>query len=398
MSSRRLICVSLTAVCMLAVFVALMMPAGSSGRPPAGSAAAAAVISGEQTPQASPPTTEVSTASDSTPADSSQNAPLQIDPPGPAPEGMVWIPGGTFLMGNVSGPPDEAPRHEVTLDGFWMDATEVTNAQFSKFVEATDYVTVAERKPKREDFAGQVEDINSIPEENLVAGSICFNSGFDRKTLRRDHPLWPYQIWQYVPGANWRHPEGPQSNLDDRQQHPVVHICWHDAQAYCEWAGKQLPTEAQWEYAARGGLAGKTYPWGDERNPEGRWLNNIWQGDFPFDNHAKDGFPGTAPVRQFPPNGYGLYAISGNVWEWCSDFYRPDYYARSPRRNPAGPSDSFDPNEPNMVKRVQRGGSFMCSDNYCIGYRVSARMKGEPSSSMAHCGLRCVQSPPPSDE
>ncbi len=315
---------------------------------------------------------------------------LIVDEPAPAPEGMAWIPGGTFEMGNNDGPPDESPRHSVSLDGFWMDATEVTNAQFQQFVDATGYVTIAETTPKREDFIDQLPDVSVIPEENLVASSICFNKEFDREALRTDFALWPYQVWQAVKGASWRHPEGPDSSIEDRMDHPVVHVAWDDVMAYCKWVGKRLPTEAEWEYAARGGLIGKTYPWGDERNPDGKWLHNIWQGEFPFENKVLDGHEITSPVGSFSPNGYGLHDMSGNAWEWCLDFYRPDYYAKSPQRNPFGPKDSFDPQEPRMAKRVQRGGSFMCNANYCIGYRVAARMKGTPDSGAFHTGFRCV--------
>ena len=332
-----------------------------------------------------------------------------IDEPATTPDAMVWIPGGTFVMGNSGGAPDKHPdyaedvpehydamtEHSVTVDGFWMDTTEVTNAQFKKFADATGYVTVAEKKPKREDFIGQIEDISQIPEENLFAGSICFNSKFDAETLKtvsRKNPGWIYQgqIWTIQKGASWRHPEGPDSTIDDRMDHPVVHVAWQDAQAYCKWAGKRLPTEAEWEFAARGGLVGKNYPWGDELKPDGKWMHNIWQGEFPFKNANLDGFPTTAPVGSFPRNGYGLHDMTGNVWEWCSDNYRPDYYALSPKRNPTGPETSYDPNEPNIKKRIQRGGSFMCSDTYCIGYSVAARMKGDEMSGAFHTGFRCV--------
>jgi formylglycine-generating enzyme len=338
------------------------------------------------------PTSETTPTKEDPSRNSTAPSPTQVRPPGPAPQRMVWIPGGTFVMGDDDGPPDESPAHSVTLDGYWMDRTDVTNQQFKAFVDATHYVTVAERTPKREDFRGLVPNLQDIPAENLVPGSICFNENFDRRSLTKDDPLWPYQVWKYVKGANWRHPEGPQTNIDDRIQHPVVHVSWDDAVAYGKWAGKRLPTEAEWEHAARGGLKGAAYPWGDQLVQNGKWMLNIWQGEFPGTNEVKDGFRTTAPVASFPPNGYGLYDMAGNVWEWCSDFYRPDYYRYSPMRNPPGPSDSFDPNEPNYVKRVQRGGSFMCSDNYCRGYRVAARMKGTPDSGTYHTGFRCVRS------
>jgi formylglycine-generating enzyme len=349
---------------------------GDAARPGAGSAGSA--IAGKDDEQKPDPP---------------QAVPRFVDPPGPAPEGMAWISGGTFVMGDDDGQPDEAPAHPVTLDGFWMDRTEVTNAQFKKFVDATGYKTLAERTPEREDFRGLVPDVKDIPAENLVAGSICFNERFDRSTLTQDGPLWPYQVWKYVKGANWKHPEGPDSTIDDRMQHPVVHVNWDDAVAYCKWAGKRLPTEAEWEYAARGGLKNAIYPWGNELVKNGKWMLNIWQGKFPDKNEVQDGFLTTAPVASFPANGYGLYDMAGNVWEWCSDFYRPDYYRYSPFVNPQGPSDSFDPMEPQYAKRVQRGGSFMCSDNYCRGYRVAARMKGTPDSGAFHTGFRTVLSP-----
>jgi formylglycine-generating enzyme required for sulfatase activity len=316
-----------------------------------------------------------------------------VTPPGPAPEGMIWVPGGNAVMGDDQGPPDERPAHSVTIDGFWMDRTEVTNAAFKKFADATGYLTVAERTPKREDFRGLVADVNEIPAENLVAGSICFNPNFDRKTLTKDQPLWPLQVWKYVKGANWRHPDGPESSIADRMEHPVVHVAWVDAIAYCQWAHKRLPTEAEWEYAARGGLKNAIYPCGNELQQSGKWTMNIWQGAFPDTHNVQDGFRTTAPVASFTPNGYGLFDMAGNVWEWCHDFYRPDYYRYAPLSNPPGPSDSYDPLEPNSPKRVQRGGSFMCSDNYCRGYRVSARMKQDADSGTFHAGFRCVRSP-----
>jgi formylglycine-generating enzyme len=301
-------------------------------------------------------------------------------PSGPAPDGMVWIPGGEFRMGTEDASyADAQPVHRVRVDGFWMDATEVTNAQFAGFVAATGYVTVAEHAPDPAEFPG-------APAEALVPGSIVFTPPSFPVPLD-NHLIW----WRYLPGADWRHPDGPDSGIADLQDHPVVHVCWEDAAAYARWAGKRLPTEAEWEFAARGGLDGREYVWGDELTPEGRWQANIWQGAFPGENTAADGFRGTAPVRSFPANGYGLFDMAGNVWEWCSDWYRPDYYADSPSENPRGPDDSFDPQEPGLPKRVQRGGSYLCSDMYCARYKPGPRGKGEPRSAASHVGFRCVK-------
>jgi len=329
-----------------------------------------------------------------------------VDEPGPTPAGMVWIPGGTFRMGDRRGAPhkhpehlDEIPEHrdaqlehDVTLDGFWIDATEVTNAQFQEFVAATGYVTESEQPLSRELIEAQAARPIELSEADLAPGSICFNPAFDPSRVDKQQPGWVYAggIWKVQPGANWREPEGAGSSIADRMDHPVVHVSWNDAAVYCHWAGKQLPTEAEWEYAARGGLAGQHYPWGNEPRPNGNWPHNIWQGNFPFENKVEDGAPGTAAVKSFPPNGYGLYDMTGNVWEWCADWYRPDYYAISPPRNPRGPEESLDPEEPLIPKRVQRGGSFMCSDTYCIGYSVHSRMKGDLNSGMFHTGFRCV--------
>ncbi|MHC4878930.1 MAG: formylglycine-generating enzyme family protein [Planctomycetota bacterium] len=324
--------------------------------------------------------------------------PVINEPEVARPLGMVWVPGGSFAMGSNDGFPDEQPIHEVTLDGYWIDETEITVAEFKRFVDATGYRTIAERIPKREDFADQLtpEQIAAIPEENLVAGSICFNPKFDRGAFPKDRRPMPHEIylvWKYEKGANWQQPDGPGSGIEDRMDHPVTHVGYDDAVAYCEWAGKRLPTEAEWEYAARGGKDQFMYPWGNEREPGGKWMTNIWQGQWPFKNLIQDGFEKTSPVRSFEPNGFGLYDVSGNVWEWCLDWYREDYYAKSPKRNPFGPIDSFDPIEPNVPKRVQRGGSFMCNANYCKGYRVSARMKGDVMSGTWHCGFRTVVTP-----
>jgi formylglycine-generating enzyme len=331
-------------------------------------------------------------------ASSPVSAPPKSAAPGAWTNDMVWIPGGTFSMGAEDGQADEKPVHQVSVDGFWMDKTEVTNEQFEKFVRATGYITISERKPNPQDFPG-------VPEENLVPGSIVFlpPSLADINRERADGGLEPvtefpmnnhFIWWTYGRGANWRHPEGADSDIRGREKHPAVHIAWDDAVAYCKWAGKRLPTEAEWEYAARGRLDRKPYLWGDERTPNGKWLANVWQGRFPNENTLEDGFRGTAPVASFPPNGCGLYDMAGNVWEWCADWYLPDYYAHSPAKNPPGPDTSYDPNEPNVMKRVQRGGSFLCADVYSTGYKPAYRMKNSPDTGMQHVGFRCVKDGP----
>ncbi|TAH38192.1 MAG: formylglycine-generating enzyme family protein [Planctomycetota bacterium] len=306
---------------------------------------------------------------------------------------MVWIPGGEFSMGSDAAcdglcalpglTRDALPVHRVRVDGFWMDATEVTNGQYRKFVEATGYVTIAEQTPRAEDFPG-------APPENLVAGSTVFTPTPGPVPLNNH-----YQWWRYQKGADWRQPEGPGSDLRGREQHPVVHIAYDDAVAYARWAGKRLPTEAEWEFAARGGLTGKIYAWGDEFRPGGKVMANTYQGAFPVQDTGEDGFAGIAPVAQFPANAYGLFDMAGNAWEWCSDWYRPDYYAQlaaagGAARNPQGPVSSFDPAEPSERKRVHRGGSFLCTDQYCTRYMVGTRGKGEISTGASHLGFRCV--------
>lgn len=296
---------------------------------------------------------------------------------GKAPEGMVWVPGGWFWMGDETF--GDAPPHLVYVDGFWMDKAEVTNAMFERFVKETGYQTVAERKPDPKDFPG-------VPPEKLVPGSIVFTPPKEPVPLNQ-----PYHWWQYVAGASWRAPEGPQSDLKERANHPVVHTCWEDATAYAKWAKKRLPTEAEWEFAARGGLDRKPFTWGDQLTPGDKWQANIWQGDFPHENSKKDGYARTAPVGSFPSNGYGLQDMAGNVWEWCADWYHPDYYKVSSEKNPRGPDSSHDPHEPGIPKRVQRGGSFLCSDQYCIRYRPGGRGKGAVDSGQSHAGFRCVR-------
>jgi formylglycine-generating enzyme required for sulfatase activity len=275
---------------------------------------------------------------------------------------------------------DAKPWHRVRVSGFWMDRTEVTNDQFALFVRETGYVTVAEKKPDAKDYPG-------APPEMLVPGSIVFTPPSEPVPLT-NHLAW----WRYVPGADWRHPEGPGSSIADRGQHPVVHICWDDAVAYSKWAGKRLPTEAEWEFAARGGLERNRYVWGTELNPGGKSMANHWQGHFPATNTAADGFERTAPVGSFPPNGYGLVDMAGNVWEWCADWYQPVYPAHDRTPDPQGPESSYDPQEPGVIKRVQRGGSFLCSDEYCTRYLPGARGKGAPDSGASHLGFRCVLS------
>ncbi len=306
--------------------------------------------------------------------------------------GMVAIPAGTFPMGadNDKGRPDEYPSHTVCIDAFWMDATEVTNAQFAQFVKATGYVTTAERKPDWEELRKQLPAGTPKPDDNLlVASSLVFSAPKQVASLD-DYTQW----WQWVAGADWRHPEGPGSSIEGKENYPVIQVSWDDAVAYANWAGKRLPTEAEWEWAARGGLRQAIYPWGNEPVDEGKPKANSWQGKFPTLNTKRDGFYQAAPVKSFAPNGYGLYDIAGNVWEWCSDYYRSDYYQTQARagvvKNPTGPLQSYDPQEPTVPKRVQRGGSFLCNDSYCSSYRSSARMKSSPDTGLSHTGFRCV--------
>lgn len=298
--------------------------------------------------------------------------------------GMVYLPSGRFKMGcGNCNLPDAEPVHLVELSGYWIDETPVTNAAFERFIGETHYITVAERKPDPKDFPG-------VPPEKLVPGSGVFTPPLSVASL--DNAL---QWWTYVEGAFWKHPEGPKSELTDRSDHPAVHIAYPDAEAFCRWAGKRLPTEAEYEYAARGGLDGKRYAWGDELKPDDQWPANIWQGVFPVYNNNEDGFVGTSPVRAFPPNGYGLYDMGGNVWQWTSDWYRADSYSHysSPEaiRNPKGPDSSVDPDEPGVQKRVQRGGSFLCSSRYCTRYLVGSRGKGAVDSGGSNIGFRCVK-------
>lgn len=303
---------------------------------------------------------------------------------------MVYLSGGTFLMGadesnKMTGPAGinhEKPKHNVELDSFWIDKYTVTNKEYAEFVNETSYITYSEKEPKKEDWP------NALP-EMLVPASVVFKQPNQRVDMQNY-----YNWWEYKPGANWQHPEGPDSNIVDKGDHPVVHVTFDDALSYCEWKGKTLPTEAQWEYAARGGLKNARYVWGNEAKHLKEHVMNYWQGDFPYHNDNLDGYSTTAPVGSFPPNGYGLYDMAGNVWEWVLDWYHPRYYEVSPKKNPTGvmKEHSLDPNEPNVPKKVVRGGSFLCSEKYCTGYRPSARMATEPLASSNHIGFRCVKS------
>jgi formylglycine-generating enzyme required for sulfatase activity len=312
---------------------------------------------------------------------------------GPKPDSMVWIPGGEFSMGAVNpvgmldggndAMNDARPVHRVIVRNFFMDETEVTNKQFAAFVKATGYVTIAEKKPTKEEFPG-------VPEENLVAGSAVF-SPTDVSDLK-NYLQW----WKYISGADWKHPLGPGSNIIGKDDYPVVHIGWEDAAAYAKCAGKRLPTEAEWEFAARGGKAGELYPWGNQLRPNGTWMANIFEGKFPKTDIAADGFKGIAPVKKFPANAFGLFDISGNVWEWCSDWYDANYYeelsASGTANNPQGPDACYDPNEPGSKKKVLRGGSFLCTDQYCCSrYMVGTRGKEEYRSATNNIGFRCVK-------
>ncbi len=317
-------------------------------------------------------------------------------PKGKAPKGMVWIPGGEFSMGSnvedeslcsIKGvTKDAAPIHRVYVDGYYMDQTEVTNEQFEAFVKATGYVTLAEKAPTHEEYP-------DAPLENLIAGSAVFTPTPATVDLN-NYMQW----WTYVKGADWRHPEGAGSSIKGREKYPVVQVSYDDAAAYAKWAGKRLPTEAEWEFAARGGKSGQLYAWGNTLKPKGKFQANIYQGHFPIEkgDTGEDGYIGIAPTAQFEPNGYGLYDIGGNVWEWTNDWYTADYYSVISQngevvKNPKGPDTSYDPGEPDLPKKVQRGGSFLCTDQYCTRYMVGTRGKGDYKSPANHIGFRCVQ-------
>ncbi|MNJ96862.1 Serine/threonine-protein kinase pkn1 [compost metagenome] len=301
--------------------------------------------------------------------------------------GMVWIPGGTFIMGSNHHYPEEAPSHPVTVDGFWMDVSPVTNEQFAKFVTETGYVTFCEKAVDAAIYPG------ALP-EMLQPASVVFVQPQKRVDLRN-----PYQWWQFIPGANWRQPQGPGSSLEGRWDHPVVHVAWADVQAYAKWIGKKLPTEAEWEFAARGGHDEREYAWGDKLTPDGKHLANTWQGEFPWQNLSEDGHEGTSPVGAFPANDFGLYDMIGNVWEWTSDWYAPKHPEAKQKaccipKNPRGPAEdqSYDPHQPQIKisRKVMKGGSHLCAPNYCRRYRPAARMAQAIDTSTSHLGFRCV--------
>jgi sulfatase modifying factor 1 len=308
--------------------------------------------------------------------------------------GMVWIAGGTFNMGadNDQASADEYPKHAVTVAGFWMDKTEVTNKQFAAFVAATGYVTTAERKPDWNELKKQLPPGTPKPEESLLVPASLVFAPPDHPVDLNDYSQW----WEWKKGANWRHPHGAGSSVKGMDDYPVVHVSYYDAVAYCEWAHKRLPTEAEWEFAARGGMKDSVYPWGNERPGTGSGMvhGNFWEGHFPDVNKKIKKSYYSEPVGSYAPNGYGLVDMAGNVWEWCADWYRADYYKSLAGKTtvaPKGPASSLDPDEPYARKRVIRGGSFLCNESYCTGYRVSRRMKSSEDSGLEHVGFRCVE-------
>ena len=325
-------------------------------------------------------------ASQSSSVEHSPNPEIAPSRPSPRP-GMVWIPGGQFRMGSDSHYPEERPVHRASVDSFWIDAHPVTNAEFARFVADTNHVTSAEIPPKAADYPGAQPDM-------LFAGLLVFKQP-DGPVDRRDFHNW----WRFLRGATWRRPYGPGTSLAGKQNHPVVHVTFDDAMAYAQWAGKSLPTEAEWEFAARGGLDGATYGWGNELHPGGREMANTWQGEFPWQNFCDDGFEGTSPVGTFPANGYGLFDMIGNVWEWTTDWFvaTHEHDAAKPccvPHNPQGPAahSSYDPCQPQVKipRKVLKGGSHLCAANYCERYRPAARFPEPIDTSTCHVGFRCI--------
>ena len=314
-----------------------------------------------------------------------------VRPAEEGPVGMVWIPGGEYTMGaaerDMEARRDEYPAHRVRVDGFWMDTTEVTNSEFAEFVDATGYVTIAERAPDWEELKKQLPPGTPPPADSLmIPASMVFTP------VETDNLINWNQWWSWIAGANWKHPQGPGSSIEGKEDHPVVQVAWLDAKAYLDWKGYRFPTEAEWEFAARGGLTDQIYPWGEEGDLVR--CANTWQGKFPENNTLQDSFFSTAPVASFKPNGYGLHDMAGNVWEWTSDWYNTNYYRECHSKglveNPRGPKSSYDPENPYMPQRSQRGGSFLCTDQYCSSYRVSARMQSSEDTGQDHLGFRGV--------
>ena len=311
----------------------------------------------------------------------------------PPPNGMVWVEGKSYTKGakidDQYSMMREKPSHDVYVDGFFIDVTEVTNKQFKKFAAETGYITIAERKIDWEEMKKQLPPDTPKPHDTLLqASSLIFKPTSGPVDLN-NFSAW----WEWKPKADWRTPRGKGSTIEGKDNHPVVHVSWDDAVAYAKWAGKRLPTEAEWEWAARGGLKDKKYPWGDEEISAGIVKANSWEGTFPYNNTNKDLFFYSAPVKSFEANGYGLYDMAGNVWEWCSDWYNYDYYktiAKQTTFNPGGASQSFDPYNPYIDQKIIRGGSFLCNDTYCSGYRVASKMKSSPDTGSQHTGFRCV--------
>ncbi len=313
------------------------------------------------------------------------------------PDGMVWIPGGIFYQGAVASDKmamaHEKPVHQVAVDGFFMDIHEVTNAQFSRFVEETGYVTVAEREIDWEELKQQLPEGTPKPHDSILQpGSLVF-----KKTKSSVPNLYDYsQWWEWKMGAKWKEPNGPGSSIEGKEDHPVVHIAYEDAQAYCKWAGRRLPTEAEWEYAARAGMEESIFFWGNDHS-QLSFFANSWEGEFPVKNTMEDGFENSAPVMSYPRNDFGLYDMAGNVWEWTSDWYNTNYYQTLASngevdQNPKGATNAFNPNNTYVKERVIKGGSFLCSASYCASYRISARMATSPDSGMEHLGFRTVKS------
>lgn len=322
------------------------------------------------------------------------------------PKDMAWVPPGAFLMGSDSklAQPNERPAHSVKVHGFWMDVTHVTNDQFAEFVRQTGYTTTAEKKPDWETIRVQLPSGTPKPPDDVLTPGAMVFVGTSAPVSLANYSQW----WRYVPGADWRHPQGPGSSIDAKGDHPVVQVSYEDVLAYAQWAEKRLPTEAEWEFAARGGLEQATYVWGDELMPDGKPQANYWdtrQRPFPVVSPEAGGATGTMPAGTFLQNGYGLSDMTGNAWQWVADWYRSDYFVMQARvakgaiDNPKGPADAFDPSEPgvpaNAPKRVIRGGSFLCNESYCLSYRPSARRSADPYSPMSHVGFRLVKDSPP---